>query len=59
MTYDRRIGRREAGSGKFGIIYGFAGLTRGTPARQWPSAVSLKKADPGVSRKQLAGRDGF
>ena len=46
VTYDRRIGTREARSGKFSMIYGSAGRTRGAPARQWPSAVSLKRADP-------------
>ena len=46
MTYDWSIGTREAGSVKFRMIYGSAGRTRGAPARQWPSAVSLKKADP-------------
>ena len=46
MTYDRSIGTRKAGSGKFCMIYGSAGRTHGAPARQWPSAVSLKKADP-------------
>ena len=48
--------------------YGPAGRTRGAPARQWPSAESLKKGirrqdprvfargfDPRVSPKQLAG----
>ena len=48
MTYDRSIGTREVGSGKFRMIYGSAGRTRGAPARQWPSAVSLKKGDPWV-----------
>ena len=28
------------------VTTGSAGPTRGAPARQWPSAVSLKKADP-------------
>ena len=47
MTYDRSIGTREAGSGKFCITYGSAGPTRGAPARQWSSAVaSLTTADP-------------
>ena len=47
---------------------GFAGQTRGAPARQWPSAVKFEKGgsvgqirgfDPLVSRKQLAGHDGL
>ena len=46
MTYDRSISTREAGGGKFRFLYGSAGPTRGAPARQWPPAVSLKKADP-------------
>ena len=42
MACDRSIRTREAGSGKFSIIYGSAGRTRGVPARQRPSAVRLK-----------------
>ena len=47
MTYDRSIGTRKAGSGKFcQVIFGSTAWTRGAPARQWSSAVSLEKADP-------------
>ena len=66
MTYERSIGTREAGSGKFRIIYGSAGLNRGAPARQWSSkfekggsAGKIRGFDPRVNRKQLAGHDGL
>ena len=46
MTYDGSIGTREAQSCKICMIYGSADRTRGAPAQQWSSTVSLKMADP-------------
>ena len=44
--YVRGIGTKEVGSGKFCVICGSAGPTFGAPARQWLSAMRLKKEDP-------------
>ena len=54
MTYDRSSGTREAGSGKFCMIYGFAGRTCGAPARQSAMVLSCK-FEKGGSAGQIRG----